>query len=628
MAADQRTLAAAERQQQLEHEAAEAAQQMVGLLRSAISICDTAAATAAGGAENAGAAATTAQMAVHAQQQRLEAAQADLLAAQREAQQGSGGGASGVLQQGVAAAEEEVRLLMEQQKQRRELEAQLAAAQTAASQAATAHAAATAELEAARQAQRQAAANADAAESAASAPALRSSLGSEEQRLMAAVAGCEQAVVAASAAVEEGSGRLEVLQAEAARLKAAAAAAASGGGSINAAALASLNAQVQQQRAQLEALQAAEQEAAAEVGTLSTRLARAAGGGGAGSESKDSAAWRPLHRCFTLRQPEDCKPWAQALQVLTGGQLGVVVADTLAAASQLLSSGSGGAGVRIWPLDTLAAADRTEEQRRVARRFPAGEAGKGLAACLLWRTAAFAAGARCQCLSPLLRLSTLRMQPFLLPARPAGKVVLPLDLLAFEERHRPAMLRAFGSHVIAAADAVAEELSTRWGVASVTVDGRITSRGTLQVGLGLATAAARMLCIHVCKLQQPPCTQAAMLMHCPSPNPNCRAVGGAAAAVATAPWSSRWLWMPPSSSWQQCARKRQQCRQRCMTPASACSKPQSSMRPPRLRQARRQLPSAAPRSASCSWLGSALCSPIPRRHWSDSEPTWPACASC
>jgi len=34
-----------------------------------------------------------------------------------------------------------------------------------------------------------------------------------------------------------------------------------------------------------------------------------------------------------------------------------------------------------------------------------------------------------------------------------GMVVLPLDLLRFEEAHRPALLRAFGAHVIAASDA-------------------------------------------------------------------------------------------------------------------------------------------------------------------------------
>jgi hypothetical protein len=45
---------------------------------------------------------------------------------------------------------------------------------------------------------------------------------------------------------------------------------------------------------------------------------------------------------------------------------------------------------------------------------------------------------------------------FMLTLRPccsAGQVVLPLDLLQFEAAHRPALLRAFGSYVIAATDA-------------------------------------------------------------------------------------------------------------------------------------------------------------------------------
>lgn len=103
----------------------------------------------------------------------------------------------------------------------------------------------------------------------------------------------------------------------------------------------------------------------------------------------------------------------------------------------------------------------------------------------------------------------------------AGQVVLPCDLLRFESRFRPAILRAFGSHVLAASDAgirpvcwwllactrrssfgcwhpdvlqllsitmaptpctaVAEQLITRFSLPSITPDGRVTSHGTLQV---------------------------------------------------------------------------------------------------------------------------------------------------
>ncbi len=63
----------------------------------------------------------------------------------------------------------------------------------------------------------------------------------------------------------------------------------------------------------------------------------------------------------------------------------------------------------------------------------------------------------------------------------AGEVILPLDLVSFEPALRPAVLRALGGHVIAATDDVAARLITRFGIPSVTPDGKVTSRGTMQV---------------------------------------------------------------------------------------------------------------------------------------------------
>lgn len=97
-------------------------------------------------------------------------------------------------------------------------------------------------------------------------------------------------------------------------------------------------------------------------------------------------------------------------------------------------------------------------------------------------------------------------------------MVLPIDLLQFEERYRPSIVRAFGSHVIAASSAgksscewlpqlpwtafahnssslpaidlvcprwlqsaVADQLVTRFGIPSITLDGQVASKGTLQV---------------------------------------------------------------------------------------------------------------------------------------------------
>jgi hypothetical protein len=105
---------------------------------------------------------------------------------------------------------------------------------------------------------------------------------------------------------------------------------------------------------------------------------------------------------------------------------------------------------------------------------------------------------------------------------PAGEVIVPLDLLDYDSSFTPALLRAFGSFVIAANDegelqhceetsaycccccytlvphnsdayscfaqpshhsaytTVSEQLMTRFGLPSVTIDGKMTRRGTLQ----------------------------------------------------------------------------------------------------------------------------------------------------
>ena len=87
-----------------------------------------------------------------------------------------------------------------------------------------------------------------------------------------------------------------------------------------------------------------------------------------------------------------------------GRHLGVLVTASASEAGRLLDSASLPPGSRIWPLEGLAAADATAVQRRAAGQFA------------------------------------------------PGQVLLPLDLLGFAPRDRPALLRAFGSCVIAADD--------------------------------------------------------------------------------------------------------------------------------------------------------------------------------
>lgn len=64
----------------------------------------------------------------------------------------------------------------------------------------------------------------------------------------------------------------------------------------------------------------------------------------------------------------------------------------------------------------------------------------------------------------------------------AGLVIRPLDLLTFDKAHQRVMEHAFGRMLIAADAETAARLATRFGLASVTLDGRISRPGSLQGG--------------------------------------------------------------------------------------------------------------------------------------------------
>lgn len=63
----------------------------------------------------------------------------------------------------------------------------------------------------------------------------------------------------------------------------------------------------------------------------------------------------------------------------------------------------------------------------------------------------------------------------------AGDITLPLHLMSYHQVHHTAMLRAFGGSVIAQNDSIAGRLATQFGLASVTLDGKITRPGSMQV---------------------------------------------------------------------------------------------------------------------------------------------------
>ena len=286
------------------------------------------------------------------------AAQAEADAAEQQAR-GSAGSEAALLplQQRLAVAEEEVRLLAAQQQRWAKLHACVQEEQTAVARLTAAHDRAAAAAAAALQAKRQLDADLRLAETEASAKSFAVSVGADVQQLEAAVVAGRQASAAAAAAVDSGEARLAELQAERGRAaealqqaQMAAAGARSGQAGI---------AQVQQQRAQLAQVRCRESQLAQEAGTLAARLGSASGSG-----------WRPLHACFHFADSAAAKQHATALQLLAGSKLAVAVADGMEAAGHLLAAGG---GERIWPLDSLLAADHTQQQRRAAQAFPAGE---------------------------------------------------------------------------------------------------------------------------------------------------------------------------------------------------------------------------------------------------------------
>ncbi|PSC67424.1 chromosome segregation SMC [Micractinium conductrix] len=439
VAGHQEQLEALERLELLDRETAELAQQQGGLLSAALAHCraNAAAATADGGAAALNIMAAREALArAHSQ---VEAAQAALAAAHRQqGEEASGSGGLLALQARMAAAEAELRLAEEQAARLQHLQSALAASAAEAQQLEVARAQAAANLTACQLAQRRVDSDLGLAEGEAAGAELAASVAAEERRLAAAVAAKQAAAAAAGSLAEEMQRRLLALQEEHAQLAAAAQQSGGSSGVEQEQDAAAVRKAGQEQRTRLRHLQQQEQCLAAEAGTLAARLPSCTGGGAAAAAAgvpggAPPPPCRPLHQCFTFRDPQQCSRYSEALTVLGGGKLGVVVADSLEAAGQLLAGGGAG-GARIWPLDSLQAADRTSQQHRAAQAFP------------------------------------------------EGHVVLPLDLLTFQPAFRPAILRAFGGRVVAASDAVAEQLVTRFGLSSVTLDGRLASRGTLQGG--------------------------------------------------------------------------------------------------------------------------------------------------
>ena len=65
----------------------------------------------------------------------------------------------------------------------------------------------------------------------------------------------------------------------------------------------------------------------------------------------------------------------------------------------------------------------------------------------------------------------------------AGHVILPLELLQYKSDYHAAVVRAFGGSVIVKDDATAAQVVTQFRLACITLDGKISRPGSMQVNM-------------------------------------------------------------------------------------------------------------------------------------------------
>jgi chromosome segregation ATPase len=420
---------AAQRAEELQHGADAAAQRLGEAL---------AAAAAQGEAERAAAALLQADQECEVERLRAEkercgeeAEEAEAAAAeQRRAL--CAGPAGAALHQREAALQEEVSLLRANLEEHASLEGRCAAAQEAQRRARDAHALAAASLAAAGRAQARADADAHAAASCNAAAGIRRQLQKDVRQLVAEAPGAQRASEEAQRALRSARASQQAAATAHASAKTRATRCAE---QLAAATLDSPPSpqSVAQQHGQLARLRAQEAQLRRELAAAAARLPAA------------PAPWlAPLHACFSFRDPAACEELATALEVAVGGQLGVMVAPTRDRVAQELQRGGGNgngngalaAGARVWPLDALLQGDDAREarHRRAAASFP------------------------------------------------AGRVVLPLDLVQSGEGCGAAVGRALGALVVAADARTADALLHAHGVPSVALDGTVVRKGSITGG--------------------------------------------------------------------------------------------------------------------------------------------------
>ena len=167
---------------------------------------------------------------------------------------------------------------------------------------------------------------------------------------------------------------------------------------------------------------------------------------GSNASSAGLAGVAPLQRCFRVKDAGSPQVQAlvQALAAICGpGSLDTLVvpsSDQVGEILQAVNRQQGRAGgwshgkLRLWPLDSLSCTDRTAAQQAAQQKL-----GR-------------------------------------------DKVIMPLKLFEYPPQAHVAMVRAFGSYVIAADDGVADALIKQFGLSSVTPQGTLSHKGSMTGG--------------------------------------------------------------------------------------------------------------------------------------------------
>ena len=70
----------------------------------------------------------------------------------------------------------------------------------------------------------------------------------------------------------------------------------------------------------------------------------------------------------------------------------------------------------------------------------------------------------------------------------AGEIVLPQELMLFHASLQTAMAKAFGKMVISSSDQIAAKVLDKFGLSSITLQGTVCQRGSMQASRSCSNA--------------------------------------------------------------------------------------------------------------------------------------------